>query len=194
LRTCYVDGSERAEDDNTACTSASYNIKLDRLVTTEAYSAAIVSKGTTEADIVWSKTNEGNEPMTGKWRIRCHQSDGTIADTPAMNLDANWYTITRSISEHCPKLINAVHVQFIDNQYDHKTLGKEFYVDFSGYNGDPEQLEIISDYDIPDDEYVGETLTGTGLQFNGETIIEYNKNLLFWPIPFEMLETYEEVP
>jgi hypothetical protein len=28
----------------------------------------------------------------------------------------------------------------------------------------------------------------------GETIVPYDKNLLFWPIPFEMVQTYEEKP
>jgi hypothetical protein len=84
----------------------------------------------------------------------------------------------------------------LDSQFDHHTLGKEFYVDFSGYNGDYEALEIISDYSEPDLDtpYEGTELTGTNIRFDNEILTPYNKNLLFWPIPFEMMETYEEVP
>jgi len=32
------------------------------------------------------------------------------------------------------------------------------------------------------------------ITYAAETIIPYGKNLMFWPIPFEMLETYEEKP
>lgn len=69
--------------------------------------------------------------------------------------------------------------------YSHHTLGREFYIDFQGYDEDPGQFQIITNEDNP---LVGE------ITYNQETVIPYNKNLLFWPVPFEMLETYEEKP
>ena len=36
-------------------------------------------------------------------------------------------------------------------------------------------------------------LTGK-ITYMAETVVPYGKNLMFWPIPFEMLETYEEKP
>jgi hypothetical protein len=64
-------------------------------------------------------------------------------------------------------------------------MGKEFYIDFSSYNEDPGQFEIVSYEDDP--------LVGT-ITYYGETVVPYGKNLMFWPVPFEMLETYEEKP
>jgi hypothetical protein len=81
---------------------------------------------------------------------------------------------------------NRILVHGYDNPYSHYTLGKSFYVDFKSYNEDPGQYEIVSAEDDP--------LVGTNIQFNSETIVPYGKNLLFFPIPFEMLETYEEKP
>lgn len=73
----------------------------------------------------------------------------------------------------------------VDSQYSHHTLGREFYIDFSSYPGDPGQFEVVSFEDNP---LIGE------ITYDAETIVPYDKNLLFFPIPFEMLETYEEKP
>jgi hypothetical protein len=35
---------------------------------------------------------------------------------------------------------------------------------------------------------------GSNIKYDAKTVIPYNKNLMFWPIPFDMLETYEEKP
>jgi len=64
-------------------------------------------------------------------------------------------------------------------------IGKMFYIDFRSYNEDPGQFEVVSSKDNP--------LVGK-ISYTKETLVKYNKNLMYWPIPFEMLETYEEKP
>jgi hypothetical protein len=123
--------------------------------------------------------------MSGTWQIRCLYADGTYADTKPLNLDASDHTIQRHISEHCPKMRNRVLVHMYDSPFSHHTLGKEFYIDFSSYPGDPGQFTVITN---PEDPLIGE------ITYDAETIVPYDKNLLFYPIPFEMLETYEEKP
>jgi hypothetical protein len=76
-------------------------------------------------------------------------------------------------------------VHTYDNPYPSQTLGKSFYIDFSSYDEDPGQFEIVS--------YAENPLVGK-ITYNHETVIPYGKNLMFWPVPFEMLETYEEKP
>jgi hypothetical protein len=124
--------------------------------------------------------------MTGTWKIRCAYPDGTIADTTAMNLDASTHTIQRHISETCPLMRNRILVHSYGSPYPHHSLGKEFFIDFTSYNEDPGQYTVITNEDDP--------LVGADIQFEGTTVIPYGKNLMFWPIPFEMLNTYEEKP
>lgn len=81
---------------------------------------------------------------------------------------------------------NRVLVHDWGSPFSHHSLGRQFYIDFSSYNADPGQFEIVSAEENP--------LVGTNIQYNGETVIPYGKNLMFYPIPFEMLETYEEKP
>jgi hypothetical protein len=81
---------------------------------------------------------------------------------------------------------NRILVHSYDNPYTHHTLGRQFYIDFMSYNGDPGQFEVLPAEDNP--------LVGNNIQYGAETVVSYNKNLMFYPIPFEMLNTYEEVP
>lgn len=81
---------------------------------------------------------------------------------------------------------NAILVHTYDSPFPHHTLGKEFYIDFMSFNDDPGQFEVVS--------YDENPLIGTNIQYESETIIPYGQNLLFYPIPFEMLQTYEEKP
>jgi hypothetical protein len=103
-----------------------------------------------------------------------------------LNLNANTHTIQRMISEHCAGMRNRILVHSFDSPYSHYTLGKQFYIDFSSYPDDPGQYEVVP--------YEENPLVGQNIQYNSEAVIEYGKNLMFWPIPFEMLETYEEKP
>jgi hypothetical protein len=80
---------------------------------------------------------------------------------------------------------NRILVHQFNSPYSHHTLGKEFYVDFMGYTQDPGQFVIVSAEENP--------LVGK-ITYLADTIIPYSKNLMFWPVPFEMLETYEEKP
>ena len=100
--------------------------------------------------------------------------------------------IERKISEGCPNLRNRIRLFEKYDQYASRSIGRAFYIDFNGYNEDPGQFSIIDD---PEDPLVGDvSVNDSGLTFEAETIVEYNKNLFFDPIPFEMLKTYETKP
>jgi len=81
---------------------------------------------------------------------------------------------------------NRIRVDGWNTPFTSRTVGKEFYIHFDSYNQDPGQYTIEPDTDDP--------LLGTDLQYTGETVVPFNKNLLFYPIPFDMLETFEEKP
>jgi len=126
--------------------------------------------------------------MSGQWRVKCVYPDGkTVGYTKNLNLDASSHTIQRGISENCPFMRNRVlvHTNMHKYPFSHHTLGKMFYIDFNSYNDDPGQFEVVSADDNP--------LIGK-ITYTKETLVPYNKNLMFYPIPFEMLETYEEKP
>jgi hypothetical protein len=84
---------------------------------------------------------------------------------------------------------NRVQVEEFTTPYTHKNVGKEFYIHFNSYDKDPGQYTIEPDTDDP-----LKGTTGTTMQYTAETVVAYNKNLLFMPIPFEMLNTYETSP
>jgi len=93
----------------------------------------------------------------------------------------------RHISEHCPFLRNKIYVTIPrDPTLTHHNAGREFWVNFVSYNKDPGQFEIEADTDNP--------LVGQNVQFIHTTPVPFSKNLLFNPIPFEMVETYEKKP
>lgn len=146
----------------------------------------VAAKGTTKAELLLeANVQVSGPPMSGQWQIKCVYPDGAFKLTNPLNLDASSHTIQRHISEHCPFMRNRVLVHTFNSPYSHHTLGKEFYVDFMGYTEDPGQFEIVSSEENP---LIGD------ITYIGETLIPYGKNLVFWPIPFEMLETYEEKP
>ena len=145
-----------------------------------------IRKGTTKAGLELAiNTQVSGPPMSGQWQIKCVYPDGAYELTKKLNLDSSDHTIQRHISEHCPLFRNRILVHSYSSPFPHHTLGREFYIDFSSYPGDPGQFEVISNEDNP---LVGD------ITYNAETIVPYGKNLMFWPIPFEMLETYEEKP
>ena len=103
-----------------------------------------------------------------------------------MNLDTNVHNINRIVGEDCPRFRNRLLVHSFNSPFPHHNLGKEFYVNFQSFNEDPGQWSVVSDPDDP--------LQPEGVLYEQETIVKYGENLLFFPIPFEMLETFETKP
>jgi hypothetical protein len=44
---------------------------------------------------------------------------------------------------------NRILVHQFDSPYPHHSMGKEFYIDFSSYPGDPGQFSVITNEDDP---------------------------------------------
>jgi hypothetical protein len=70
--------------------------------------------------------------------------------------------------------------------YTSRTIGTAVYLYFRGFNADPGQFSIVSNEKDP--------LKGVDIKYVAETKVPYNKNLLYSPIPFELLQTYETKP
>jgi hypothetical protein len=189
---------------------------MRRHVDGDAVSSLTVRKTGAKSEITVEKTQDSGAPMAGKFRIKCALADedydipaGAAAPpvnpaerdckiypdlcTKGINWNASIHDISRAVNEQCPKMRDRVMVY--DKPYHHgetyqylsnPTIGRAFYLHFRGYNADPGQFGIES---YPDDP-----LTGTDVSFQATTDVEYNNNLLWEPIPFEMLETYETLP
>jgi hypothetical protein len=163
-----------------------YEIQIDRLVASETTTDIKIAKATTKAEFtVERNVVVSGKALTGKWKIKCVYEDGAVAYTKPLKMDASSHTIFRHISEHCPKMRNTIMVYEQDKLYPHHSIGRDFYIDFASYNGDLGQFEVVSDEEEPLDGDV---------TYSATTPVEYGKNLVFYPIPFEMLETYEETP
>lgn len=93
------------------------------------------------------------------------------------------HTIERRVNEECPFMRDKIKVYrkayHWSGAWESQTIGQAFYLYFRGYNANPAQFEIISDEEDP--------LKGDGITFENTTPIPFSKNLLFEPIPFEML-------
>jgi len=72
------------------------------------------------------------------------------------------------------------------NEFSYKENGISFYIRFVGLNEDPAQFEIVTSESDP--------LKGDLITIKSETIVPYNTNLFYEPIPFEFLKTYETKP
>lgn len=87
-----AEGTEAEGED--VVTQSVYEIRLDRLVSTESTAAIQVAKGSTKATITVEKAVEiSGPPMTGQWQIKCVYSDNTYELTNPLNLDASDHTI-----------------------------------------------------------------------------------------------------
>lgn len=104
-----------------------------------------------------------------------------------MKWNTDWFNIARGIGEHCANMRNRILVSHDYIESPTNTVGTAFFIDFRSYNANPGQFTIITDEDDP--------LTGdVDITYTSTTIQEYGKNLVFYPIPFEMLETFESKP
>lgn len=73
-----------------------------------------------------------------------------------------------------------------DTKYAYYENGRTFFLRYYGKNEDIGQAEIMTAETTP--------LTGDFLHFYSNTTYSFSSNLLYEPIPFEMLRAYEETP
>jgi hypothetical protein len=131
----YYDAEGAETSDKSLATKIVFEIKIDRLTTVPTTSSMTVAKASSKSDIqLEANVQVSSVPMTGKWQIKCVYDDNTFALTEPLNLDASVHTIQRHISEHCPKMRNRILVSSYSSQYTHHSVGKEFYIEFKGYN------------------------------------------------------------
>lgn len=186
-KTYDAEDNETSHNEKDKIVKTVFDFKLDRLVSAPSTGGISMIKGSSKATFNLEVNKEvSGAPLSGQWQVKCVYPDGTFELTNPLNLDSSGHTIQRHISEHCPFMRNRILVHGYDSPFSHHNLGKQFYIDFSSYNEDPGQYEIVSYEDNP--------LVGVDISYTAETVVPYGKNLMFWPIPFEMLETYEEKP
>jgi len=79
-----------------------------------------------------------------------------------MAWNTNEWNFFRTVSENCPSLRDRIRVTRNNLLYTSTTVGSAFYIEFTNYNADPGQFEIITDEEDP--------LVGDAISFGKETI------------------------
>lgn len=91
------------------------------------------------------------------------------------------------MTHNCDGLYDKYKLYDVTGQYFGSTSnGRAWLITFDGLNADPGQFSIKSSDSDP--------LTGDNLVYNATTLVPYSTNVVYDPIPFEMLRTYETEP
>lgn len=176
-------GGSEVEDIEEAVT-IHLDIAADRLFDGESSSETTVRTVKTTAEITAEVTQKSGTPITGKYRVRCVYGDNSYSDSDTLNWDANTGAIFNAINNGCLNMRDRFKI-YGKSTFTSNTVGTAFFIDFYGYNEAPGQFIIVAEEEEP--------LMGT-MTYNAGTFREFNQNLFFEPIPFEMLHTYEALP
>jgi hypothetical protein len=173
-----------------------YTIECRRLINRQSSANIMIAKKTTSSTISVELPNVvqlSSTPLTGSFKIKCIDSEGyesygiEIGVQHAANWDAN------NVFNGCDMFYDRFEMwdtyektgdEEVVNYYRQNGFG--LWIKFQGLNEDPGQFELISSESDP--------MVGDNLQITWETVTNYNSNLFYEPIPFEMLKTYETQP
>lgn len=102
-----------------------------------------------------------------------------------MDYNLNVWHVEHQLQRSCHGLRDKVEV-WEDGSFAYPENGRGFWLRFYGKRENMGQTVLHSAEDTP--------LGGDFLDYYQNTTHEYNKNLLYEPIPFDMLRAYEEMP
>jgi hypothetical protein len=124
-------------------------------------------------------------PLSGKFQIECVDSGGYSSLSWEMDYDLHVWNVENQLSRSCHGLIDKVEV-WEDGSFAYPANGRGFWIRYYGKREDVGQAKIVSSEDTP--------LEGEFIEYYQNTTHQYSNNLLYEPIPFDMLRAYEEMP
>lgn len=117
--------------------------------------------------------------------IQCVDSDGYSSNSWEFDYDVSRWHLQHWLQMSCHGLRDKVEV-WEDTKYAYYENGRAFFLRYYGKNENVGQATIMSGEVTP--------LGGDFISYHWNTTYQFSSNLLYEPIPFEMLRAYEEMP
>jgi len=184
----YVDDDFNTVD-KADSTQRVYVCRVTRSVTggpTFSAASVIPKAGVTSTITVTSAYTSSTEPIDGDYVIACKNGDGNEFVTRAMSIWTEPRYIEQYLHWDIPHLQLKTKV-WRTGIYEYGCNGIDFAIHFLGLHAAQEQCEIRSSETTP-------ITGGNNLQYKGYTDRSYGTNLIFEPIPLEMLYASAEKP
>jgi len=184
----YVDDDFNTVD-KADSTQRVYVCRVTRSVTGgPTFSAATVipAGGTTSTIAVTSAYTSSTPPLDGHYQIACKNADGNEFVTRSMSIWTEPKYIEQYLHWDIPHLQLKTKV-WRTGIYEYGCNGIDIAIHFLGLHAAQEQCEIRSSETTP-------ITGGNNLQYKGYTDRSYGTNLIFEPIPLEMLYASAEKP
>jgi hypothetical protein len=167
---------------------AIYNVTLTRYITGVSVSNIMATKSGSSSTITFNMPDAvqvSGAPLGGRFKIRCVDSLERFSDSESAYIGIGATNLKYRIEQGCVGMANKVSVTKASG-FGYNDNGVGYFISYIGKNEDLGQATIVSDDDTP--------LTGTNISYEANTTIHYSTNLLYEPIPFEWLRTYETKP
>lgn len=124
-------------------------------------------------------------PISGKYHIQCINDKGEASTTREIKYNERLRTVQFIIQQDCHQVREAVEILPLkDYRYPENGIGMRLR--FIGLDYNPGQYTII-----PGNVTV---LAGVNLVPGATTVVPFGSNIMYEPIPFEMLKTFETKP
>jgi len=187
-----LDSNGDETEDSDEMVAYLYEIEVEELQESDTVTYATVQTISTAATVTISLASEvqqSDPPLSGSFTVKCFNEDGDEAYTEVLAAGSSRSDITTALEEQetC-RLYDKIDIWGCGS-YSARTDGYELCIRFVGINADMGQFEFVSDSDDPITTSAGGTIT-----FEAETLHDFGTNLMFEPIPHEMLRTYETQP
>jgi len=163
-----------------------YEVTLLKRILGPSYSGAAILQDTIGATITLGMPKQDSTaPIQGNFIITCADDFGTSYSTQELSYDYWTQGIDFHMQLEIPHLQSKIFVRNLFD-YQYRENGVAFAVVFSGYEGNVPECAISSGVTTP--------ITGNNVVFATNVVREYGTNLMFEPVPLEMLYTDAQAP
>lgn len=164
-----------------------YTVTVMRSIDAASFTMASIvpGQGATSTITIEAPFQLSTPQISGNFYIACPNDDGNEFKTRDFSWNASPASIDLAMQLDIPHVQLKTYVRD-SGKYNYYQNGRELSIYFMDYHGDVPQCEIRDSESTP--------IEGANVQFVSTTLREYGKNLLFEPIPLEMLYTDAQKP
>jgi len=162
-----------------------YNIRIQKAIPMQSFTAATVLKeaNTTSTITVGAPYTISTPPLKGKIVIVCEDRNGVEYVSREFDPGYSTNVMNLYLSWDIPHLMFKIQTRWVGYEWPYIENGFKLQIEFQDLHEDPAQCEFRSGTQTP--------LTGgnpnTGVIFESLTTRPYGQNLMFEPVPMEML-------
>ena len=162
-------------------TQTVYTVKIVRAISGDGFTSATVikAKGTTSTITIGDRITKSSPPLEGNFVIACKNSDDTEFVSRDMGIWQDTNLMSLQLSWDIPHLMLKTHI-YATSKYRYRENGMEFVIVFQDLHENPKQCEIRSS---PTKLLKG----GKKITYNNTMPRQYGQNIMFEPVPLEML-------